>query len=234
MDVEKTIIPEEKNTALLDELFDVGAHIGYSRSRRHPSMKSFIFGKKNKIDIIDLEKTSAQLVDALDFIKALRAQGKNILFVGTKPEARESIKREAMRVGMPYVTERWIGGLLTNFPQIRKRLDRLAELTTLVKDDAFLVYTKKEQGVLKKELEDLVRKFGGFREITRIPDALFVIDPKHEYISVLEAKQAKIPVVAVLNSDCNVANISYSIVANDSASTTIGYFVSKIAKALEL
>jgi small subunit ribosomal protein S2 len=229
----KTTTETNTGEALLNELFDAGAHIGYSRSRRHPAVKNFIFGKKNKIDIIDLEKTSVQLTDAIDFAKALRAQGKTILFVGTKPEARESIKREAMRVGMPYVTERWIGGLLTNFPQIRKRLDRLAELTTLVSDEAFNVYTKKEQNVLKKELEDLVRKFGGFREITRIPDALFVIDPGHEHISLLEAKQVKIPVVAVLNSDCDVVNVTFPIVANDSAPKTIGYFASKIAEALE-
>jgi len=218
---------------LIDELFSVGAHIGYSRSRRHPSLKNFIFGKKNKLDIIDLEKTSVQLANALAFIKALKAQGKTILFVGTKPEARESIKTAATSIGMPYVTERWIGGLLTNFPQMKKRLDRLAELTLLVKDDAFNVYTKKEQNVLKKELEDLNRKFGGFRDITRIPDALFIIDPKHEHIAVREARDVKIPVVAVLNSDCNSEGVLYPVVANDSAPKAISYFTSKIAEAYE-
>jgi small subunit ribosomal protein S2 len=229
----KSDITLNSTNPLIDELFSVGAHIGYSRSRRHPSLKNFIFGKKNKLDIIDLEKTSVQLADALLFIKALKAQGKTILFVGTKPEARESIKAAATSVGMPYVIERWIGGLLTNFPQMKKRLDRLAELTLLVKDEGFNVYTKKEQNVLKKELEDLNRKFGGFRDITRIPDALFIIDPKHEHIAVREAKDVKIPVAAVLNSDCSSVGVLYPVVANDSAPKTISYFTSKIAEAYE-
>lgn len=217
----------------VEELFNNGAHVAYTRSRRHPSVKDFLFGKKQKNDIIDLTKTAIQLKEAEDFVRESTAAGKTVLFVGTKHEARGVIEQYAKEVGMPYVTFRWIGGLLTNFNEVKKRINRLTELKELQESEEFSKYTKKEQGVMLKELNDLLRKFGGVEKLSGVPHALFVVDSLHEDIAVNEARKVNIPVIALASTDCDITKVTYPIVANDAAIQSITYFVSKIAHAIK-
>jgi small subunit ribosomal protein S2 len=230
-DLKEKEIKEEKSP-LAEGLFKVGAHIAYTRSRRHPSVKEFIFGKKQKNDVFDLAETEKNLERAKEFIQAEVQKGHTILFVGTKPEAQAIIEKYAKEVKMPYVTFRWIGGLFTNFSEMKKRLARLTELSEQKKREDFSKYTKKEQARFNKELENLLKKFGGVEGLSGIPHVLFVIDSLHEDIAVTEAKMMKIPVVALCNSDCDITKIDYPILGNDSSPGSISYFVKEIAEAI--
>ena len=216
----------------IEELFDNGAHVAYTRSKRHPSVKDFLFGKKQKNDIIDLIKTVESLTQVEKLVKELAEAGKTVLFVGTKHEARSVIEKYATEVNMPFVTFRWIGGLLTNFQEVKKRIDRLAELKQLKDSEDFSKYTKKEQGVMTKELNNLLRKFGGVQHLSGVPHAIFVVDSRHEDIAVLEAQKINIPVIGLCGSDCDITKVTYPIVANDSSVLSITYFTSKIAQAI--
>ncbi|MEK7558494.1 MAG: 30S ribosomal protein S2 [Patescibacteria group bacterium] len=229
MNSEKTNI--NKNT--IDGMFNVGAHFGYTRTRRHPSVKPYIFGSKNRVDIIDLEKTTRLLEEAKIFVKSIAASGKQVLFVGTKPEARVVVAREASRIGMPYVTERWIGGILTNFSEIKKRMDRYQDLTRKKEEGALNIYTKKERGIIDRELAELDKNFGGLIPMKNIPGALFVVDSRNESIAVMEALKVGVLVVSLSNSDCDLRHVRYPIVGNDSAMPSIALFVEEIAKAYE-
>lgn len=233
MNLDTTIHKNSADDALVEELFNNGAHIAYTRSRRHPSIRGYLFGKKQKNDIIDLVKTADSLKKSQEFIKELTESGKTILFVGTKHEARSIIEKYAIKSGMPYVTLRWIGGLLTNFGEVKKRINRLQELKQLQKTDEFKKYTKKEQGVLDKELSDLLRKFGGVQNLSGIPHAIFVVDSLHEDIAVEEARKVQIPTIGLCGSDCDITKVNYPIVANDSSIQSITYFVSKMASAIK-
>tara|TARA_Y100000310_G_scaffold342466_1_gene445878 strand:- start:6765 stop:7517 length:753 start_codon:yes stop_codon:yes gene_type:complete len=213
------------------ELSAAGVHIGYSRSRRHPSVKQFLFGKKDHVDIFDLVKTQENLSEAVEFVKELSKDGKTILFVGTKPETRDIVKAGAEDINMPYVSDRWIGGLFTNFAEVSKRIKRLLELREEKKDDGFSKYTKKEQGKIHKEMDDLIRKFGGVADITKLPDALIVVDSRHEDIAVTEALCMGIPVIALASSDCDVTKITYPVPGNDASTKSVSYFVDKIVSA---
>ena len=229
MNSDKTI----SNKDAIDNMFNVGAHFGYQRTRRHPSVKPYIFGSKNRGDIIDLEKTALLLLEAKLFVKNLAASGKQILFVGTKPEARAVITKEASRVGMPYVTERWIGGTLTNFTELKKRMDRYQDLMKKKEEGALNVYTKKERGIIDRELAELDKNFGGLMPMKNIPGAVFVVDSRNESIAVMEALKMNVPVISLSNSDCDLKNVRYPVVGNDSAMSSISLFVGEIANAYQ-
>jgi small subunit ribosomal protein S2 len=212
-------------------MFQAGAHYGYSKTRRHPSVSKYIYTTKNKEDIIDLEKTIIMLDSALQFVKELGSKGKVILFVGTKPEAKVATKNAAESLNMPYVTERWIGGTLSNFTEIKKRINELENYRKDSVGGGLDKYTKKERVVMAKKMEKLTRYYSGLIGLKKAPDALFVIDAKSEHIAATEARKANIPVIALVNSDSNIKIIDYPIVANDSAIPSIKFFSLAIANA---
>lgn len=191
-------------------------------------MKSIIFGTKNKVEIIDLEKTDEYLERALEFVSSLASEGKQILFVGSKNEAREAIKTGADTIDMPYVFNRWIGGTITNFSEIKKRIARLEELTAKREKGELGMYTKKERLLIDREIGGLERHFGGLIPMKRKPAAIFVVDSKHEKIAVKEAKCSGIPIISLSGSDCNIKDIEYPIPANDASRSSITFFVNKI------
>jgi len=220
---------EKNKEDLIEEMFSVGAHYAYSRSKRHPSTRNFIFGIKNNLEIIDLEKTTEMLGEAEVFVANLAKESKKILFVGTKNEARGVVELMASSIGAPFVVNRWIGGTLTNFEEIKKRIKRLQELTEKKEKGELGIYTKKERLMIDREINDLEKTFGGLLPLMdSLPKALFVIDPKKEYIAVKEAQSLGIPVVALANSDCDISEIEYPILANDSSLLSIKFFITKI------
>ena len=218
---------------LLKELFERGLHLGFSRARRHPSTEKFLFGYKNHQAVIDLDQTTAALREAKDFLQTLGKEGKKVVLVGTKNEARGSIEREAKRANLPFVTMRWLGGTLTNFKEMRRRVNRLLQITDQEAKGELAVYTKKERGLIAKEKEKLERYFASLTDLTELPGALLVIDPKDEAIAVAEAVALKIPVVALANSDCDLRTIAYPIVGNDTARDSIDYVVKELIAAYE-
>ena len=221
------------NDALVQEMYEAGAHVGYSKSRRHPSTTDFIFQSRQKKDIINLEDTAKQLTETLKFIAQIKTEGKQILFVGTKPEAKRVVREQAEFIDMPFVTERWLGGTLTNAKELRGRADRLIDLQQRSEAGELVYQTKKEKLMLEREMERLERKFGGVKNMKKAPAALFVIDPKKEYIAVNEARQMNIPVVAISNTDCDVSILTHPIVANDTNLSAITFMTQKIADTLK-
>lgn len=230
--VKEETSPMSADAENIDRMFAVGAHYGYSRSRRHPSVKPYIYGMKNWVEIIDLEKTNDLLKNAVEFVKKLGKDGKKILFIGSKDESKSAIKEGADSIGMPYVIGRWIGGTITNFSEIKKRISKMEDLSSK-KDKGELAkkYTKKEQVILDREIKNLKENFEGLASLTEIPSALFVVDTKKEDTAVREALQKRIPIIGLLNSDTNLTNIDYPIVANDAARASIKFFVDEIVKA---
>lgn len=227
---------QEKNTAKnlpknIEEMFTAGAHFGFAKSRRHPTFKPFIYGQKNNTEIVDLEKTEKLLEKALVFVSSLGAEKKNLLFVAGKSEAREILKRAAEAINAPYVAGRWIGGTITNFDQIKKRVARLEDLISKREKGELGKYTKKERLLFDREIENLLRFFGGIRNMSKLPDAIFVVDSKKEHIAVAEASKFKIPVIALAGSDCDLSLVTYPIPGNDASRSSIEYFVSKIVEA---
>jgi len=216
---------------MIEKMFKAGAHYGYSKTRRHPSVSKYIYATKNKSDIINLEKTSELLASATEFIKNLGAKNKIVLFVGTKPEAKVATKDIAESLNMPYVVERWIGGTLSNFTEIKKRI---IELETYQKDSiggGLSKYTKKERVVMAKKMEKLARYYTGLLGLKKAPEALFIIDAKAEHIAATEARKSNIKVISLVNSDSNIKEIDYPIVANDSGIPSIKFFTNAIANA---
>lgn len=218
---------------LINELFEAGAHVGYSKTRRHPSTVPFIFESRQKKDVIDLAKTTTQIETVLEFLKELQGTDKQVLFVGTKPEARGLVRASAELIDMPFVTERWLGGTLTNSSEIKKRVERLTKLEDQSEKGELVFQTKKEKLMLTREMERLERKFGGLKTLKKTPAALFVVDPLKEHIAVTEALQANIPVIALANTDCDISIINYPIVANDTNVSSIALITKKIADALK-
>ncbi len=221
------------NDTLVRDLYEAGAHVGYSKTRRHPSTASFIFQSRQKKDIINLEESAKQIIDSLSFIARLKADGEQILFVGTKPEAKRVVREQAELIDMPFVTERWLGGTLTNAKELRTRVDRLIDLETRRSNDTLVYRTKKERLMIEREIERLERKFGGLRNMKRNPAALVVIDPRKEHIAIQEAQQMNIPVVALANTDCNILGLTYPIVANDTNVSSVAFVTKKIADTLK-
>lgn len=217
--------------ASLDELFNIGAHFGFGRSRRHPSVAPFLFCSKNRTDIFDLEKTETALERAKDFVSKMAESGANILFVGGKNEAQNAVKEAAEQAGQPYVASRWIGGTLTNFGEIRKRIEIMIDLISQKEKGELMKFTKKERLLIDRKIEKLQNMFGGIKDMTAMPKALFVIDPRFEDTALREAKSLNIPVVALCGSDNNISEIDYPIPANDSNIASIKFFAEKIAEA---
>jgi small subunit ribosomal protein S2 len=215
----------------MKELLEAGVHFGHQTKRWNPKMKKYIFGKRNGIYIIDLQKTLKLFKEASAFIADLAGQGKRILFVGTKRQAQDAILEEANRCGMFYVNNRWLGGTLTNFTTVRRSIERLKEIETLLADTEKEM-SKKERAALDREREKLQKNLIGIREMDGLPDALFVIDPKKEYIAVKEAKKLGIPVVAIVDTNCDPEDIDFVIPGNDDAIRAIRLFTQKIADAV--
>ena len=220
-----------ENTVSIEQMFQAGAQYGYSKTRRHASVSKYIYATKNKTDIIDLEKTEVMLGAATEFVKTLGARNKVILFVGTKPEAADIIKSTAESLNMPYVAERWIGGTLSNFTEIKKRI---AELDNYQKDSTtggLDKYTKKERVVMAKKMEKLARYYTGMLGLKKAPDAVFIVDAKAEHIAATEARKYDVPVIALANSDSNIKGIDYPILCNDGSLPSIKLFTDAIAHA---
>jgi small subunit ribosomal protein S2 len=217
----------------IDALFTAGAHFGFVKSRRHPTASPFIFGVKNKIEIFDLEKTEAALAKAVEYVETLAAKGGMILFIGGKNEAREAIVSNASRIAQPYVSGRFIGGTLTNFPEIRKRVEKLELLVSQKEKGELTKYTKKERLLIDREIAKLQEFFFGISVMKRLPQALFVIDAKRESIAVKEAHSMGIPVIALCGSDNNLGDVDFPIPGNDSSKTSIQYFVNQITEAFK-
>ena len=217
--------------SLVDALFQAGAHFGYSKTRRHPSASKFVFTTKNKADIIDIEKTALQLSEAEKVLRELAAKGKKVLFVGTKPEAREAVKGAAERLDQPFIVERWVGGVLTNWPEIKKRIVRLIDLKAKKEAGELDKYTKKERLLLDEEIAKMHKLFSGLTGITQKPDILFVIDPKREHIAVAEAKKVGIPVIALANTDTNLSDVTYPVVGNDGSVSSISFVMERAVSA---
>jgi small subunit ribosomal protein S2 len=219
-------------TTTIKQLLEAGAHFGHQTGRWHPRMKNYIFTKRNGIHIIDLEKTAAMLAKACEFVRQLVSEGGTILFVGTKKQAQEAIAEEAKRCGMPYVNQRWLGGMLTNFATIQARIDHLVRLEDQQSRGEFGYLLKKEVLKIGEEIEKLNRQMGGFKEMTSLPNALFIVDPVKENIALAEAKRMGIPVVAIVDTNCNPDEIDYAIPANDDAIRAVKLVCSKIADAV--
>ncbi|MCX6819732.1 MAG: 30S ribosomal protein S2 [Candidatus Adlerbacteria bacterium] len=223
----------EKNESVIDKLFSLGAHFGYAPSRRHPSVAPYIFGSKGGTELFDLERTSVCFTDALEYIKTLAAARKTVLFVGSKAEAREALKRAAERLNQPYVASRWIGGTLTNFSEIKKRLNLLTEQTDQREKGELQKFTKHERLLIDRNITDLEAMFGGLKGMNKLPDALFIVDPRQESGAVAEARQLNIPIVSLLNSDCDKSLITYPIPANDASLQVVAYVLDEVAKTYE-
>ncbi len=215
----------------VEELLKLGVHFGYSRSRRHPSVQPFLYGVHNRTDVMDLEKIREALDRAKNFIYQLGKESKQITLVGTKTEAKEVIAASAQKMAAPYVVSRWLGGTFTNFPEIRRRIDRLEELLSKRDKGELTVYTKKERSLIDKEIADLQANFSSLTSMKRIPDAVFIVDVGHEKIALAEAKKMKLPVVSLSSSDCDISQIDYPIVASDASLQSIKLFTEEIADA---
>ena len=219
-------------TTTIKELLEAGVHFGHQTSRWHPAMKKYIFTKRDGIHIIDLEQTAVMLSKACEYVRQLAAEGGIILFVGTKKQAQEAVEQEAKRCGMYYVNQRWLGGVLTNFATLQARIDYLVRLEDQKASGEFERLPKKEAQKLQEQIERLNRTMGGFKEMTKLPDALFIIDPTKERIALAEAKRMGIPVVAIADTNCNPKELDYPIPANDDAIRAIKLMCAKIADAV--
>ena len=216
----------------MKQLLEAGVHFGHQTRRWNPKMAPYIFTDRNGIYIIDLQKTVKMVEEAYNFVKDLAARGETILFVGTKKQAQEAVKEEAERCGMFYVNQRWLGGMLTNFQTIRRRIERLNELERMEASGAFGLLPKKEVAELLHEKERLQKFLGGIKEMRRLPGALFVIDPRKERIAVAEARKLGIPIVAIVDTNCDPDEIDYVIPGNDDAIRAVRLLTSKMADAV--
>lgn len=226
-EAEKTDVTPDQ----LGEMFAAGAHYGLARSRRHPSTIDYIFGLKDGVEIIDLEKTQALLEEAENFLRELGKEGEQVVFVTSKNEANDIVRTLAASIEQPFVTGRWIGGTFTNFNNIQGRIRHLDELEEKRDSGELEKYTKKEQLLFEREIERLKEKFGGIRNMNKLPAAMVVVDSKKDAIAVEEAHQSNIPVVALTNVDCDINIIDYPIVANDARAASIRYFLQKLRDA---
>lgn len=216
----------------MKQLLEAGVHFGHQTRRWNPKMKRYIFTERNGIYIIDLQKTVKKVEEAYNFTKNLAADGGKILFVGTKKQAQDSVKEESERSGMYYVNQRWLGGTLTNFETIQKRIKRLKDIEKMQENGTFDVLPKKEVVQLKKELERLEKFLGGIKDMKELPDALFIIDPRKERIAVAEARKLNIPIIGIVDTNCDPDEIDVVIPANDDAIRAVKLLTSKMADAI--
>lgn len=215
----------------MKQLLEAGVHFGHQTRRWNPKMAPYIFTERNGIYIIDLQKTVGKVEEAYNFVRDVVAQGKSVLFVGTKKQAQESIKEEAERCGMYFVQERWLGGMLTNFHTIQKRIDRLRELEKMEEDGTFEVLPKKEVSQLRAQKDKLQRFLGGIKDMKQLPGVIFVVDPRKERIAVAEGRRLGIPIVAIVDTNCDPDEVDYIIPGNDDAIRAVKLLTSKIADA---
>ena len=216
----------------MKQLLEAGVHFGHQTRRWNPKMAQYIFTERNGIYIIDLQKTVKKTEEAYEFVKQASAEGKEILFVGTKKQAQDSVKEEALRCNMHYVNERWLGGMLTNYKTIKTRIDRLVELSKMEEDGTFDLLPKKEVIKLKHEKEKLERNLNGIKNLGKLPDVLFVVDPRKERNAIAEAKILGIPIVAIVDTNCDPDEIDYVIPGNDDAIRAVKLIASKMADAV--
>lgn len=216
----------------MKQLLEAGVHFGHQTRRWNPKMAQYIYMERNGIYIIDLQQTVKKFDDAYEFVKSVTGESRGVLFVGTKKQAQETIKEEALRCGMYFVNQRWLGGMLTNFKTIRKRVFRLKELEKMEQDGAFEVLSKKEVARLLNERERLERFLGGIKNMDKLPGAVFVVDPRKEKIAVAEARKLNIPVVAIVDTNCDPDEIDYVIPGNDDAIRAVKLISAKIADAV--
>jgi len=216
----------------MKQLLEAGVHFGHQTRRWDPKMAEYIFQARNGIHIIDLQKTSKKLDEAYEFIKEQAEEGKTVLFVGTKKQAQECMKEAALKCGMYYVDQRWLGGMLTNFDTIQTRIKRLKDLETMAEDGTFDVLPKKEVILLKKEMEKLEKNLGGIKDMDKLPGVIFLVDPKKERIAVLEAKKLNIPVVGLVDTNCNPEEVDYAIPGNDDAIRAVKLIADVMANAV--
>ena len=216
----------------MKQLLEAGVHFGHQTRRWDPKMAEYIFQARNGIHIIDLQKTSKKLDEAYSFLKEQAEAGKTVLFVGTKKQAQECVKEAAEKCGMYYVNQRWLGGTLTNFSTIRKRIGRLLELEKMQEDGTFEVLPKKEVILLKKEMEKLEKNLGGIKEMTEVPGVMFIVDPKKEKIGILEARKLGIPVIGLVDTNCNPQDVDYAIPGNDDAIRAVKLIADCMANAV--
>ncbi|MBO1678551.1 30S ribosomal protein S2 [Bittarella massiliensis (ex Durand et al. 2017)] len=215
----------------MKQLLEAGVHFGHQTRRWNPKMAPYIFTERNGIYIIDLQKTVKKLDEAYNFVRSVAEEGKSVLFVGTKKQAQESVKDEATRAGCHYVNARWLGGMLTNFRTIRKRIDRLYQLNKMKEDGTFDLLPKKEVTKLNLEIEKLEKFLGGVKTMDRLPGALFIVDPRKEKIAVAEAKKLHIPIVAIVDTNCDPDDIDYIIPGNDDAIRAVKLISGAMANA---
>ena len=216
----------------MKQLLEAGVHFGHQTRRWDPRMAEYIFQARNGIHIIDLQKTSKKIDEAYAFLKEQAEEGKTVLFVGTKKQAQECVKEAAEKSGMYYVDQRWLGGMLTNFDTIRTRVQRLKDLEKMQEDGTFEVLPKKEVILLKKEMEKLERNLGGIKNMEKIPGVIFLVDPKKEHIAVLEAKKLGIPVIGLVDTNCNPEEVDYAIPGNDDAIRAVKLITDVMANAI--
>lgn len=216
----------------MKQLLEAGVHFGHQTRRWNPKMKKYIFTERNGIYIIDLQKTVKKVNEAYNYVRDVAADGGTVLFVGTKKQAQHSVQEEANRAGMFFVNQRWLGGTLTNFQTIRKRINRLKEIERMEEDGTFEVLPKKEVVNLLKEKERLVKFLGGIKEMNKLPDVMFVIDPRKERIAIAEARKLNIPIVGIVDTNCDPDEIDYVIPANDDAIRAVKLLTSKMADAI--
>ena len=216
----------------MKQLLEAGVHFGHQTRRWNPKMAKYIFTERNGIYIIDLQKTVRKVDEAFNFIRSVAQEGKKVLFVGTKKQAQEAVKEEAVRAGMFYVNERWLGGMLTNFQTIQKRIKRLKQLEQMEQAGTFEVLTKKEVLALRHEMERLEKFLGGIKEMNRLPGALYVVDPRKERIAVAEARKLNIPIVAIVDTNCDPDEIDYVIPGNDDAIRAVRLLTGRMADAV--
>ena len=216
----------------MKQLLEAGVHFGHQTRRWNPKMAEYIFTERNGIYIIDLQKSVKKLEEAYNFVRELSAEGKSVLFVGTKKQAQDSVKEEALRAGAYYVNARWLGGMLTNFATIRRRIARLKQLRTMQEDGTFDLLPKKEVIKLNLEIEKLEKFMGGIKDMTSMPGALFIVDPRKERIAVAEAKKLNIPIVAIVDTNCDPDEIDYVIPGNDDAIRAVKLIAGAMADAI--
>ena len=216
----------------MKQLLEAGVHFGHQTRRWNPKMAPYIFTERNGIYIIDLQKTVRKLEEAYMFLRDLSAEGKSVLFVGTKKQAQDSIREEAIRAGAHYVNARWLGGMLTNFRTIRGRIARLAQLRAMEEDGTFDLLPKKEVIKLNHEIEKLEKFLGGIKNMDKLPGALFIVDPRKEKIAVAEARKLNIPIVAIVDTNCDPDDVDYVIPGNDDAIRAVKLIASTMANAI--
>ena len=219
-------------TVSLEKLIEAGAHFGHQSRRWNPKMDEYLYGIQDGVHVFDLTKTKVELEKALDFLTKTAEEGKVILFLGTKKQAKAKIKEVAEEVGAPYVNERWLGGTLTNFGQIKKSIDKLKKMKEKKDAGEYKVFTKKERGLLDREIERLERFFGGISNLTEVPHALFVIDIKREFGALIESTQAGLDTVAIVDSNCDPSKVDYPIPMNDDATQALEYVLELVKEAI--